>query len=99
MNGVKRAATVDTAKQRRDLADAAAVWRDRHIFIFRLLIQVALLVRPRSGDEGRKEEAAAAAATAARMEIRSRVFCNYPTLLKMIIILLRVWNVFCPQSY
>lgn len=54
MNGVKRAATVDIAKQRRDLADAAAVWRDQHIFIFRLLIQVALLVRPRSGDEGRK---------------------------------------------
>lgn len=25
MNGVKRAATVDTARQRRDLADAAAV--------------------------------------------------------------------------
>lgn len=69
MNGVKRAATVDTARQRWDLADAAAVWQDRHIFIFRLLIQVALLARPRSGDEGRKEEAA----TAARMETRSRV--------------------------
>lgn len=45
-------------------------------------------MRPRSGDEGRKEEATAtaaaapAAAAAARTEIRSRVFCNYPTLLK-----------------
>lgn len=60
-------------------------------------------MRPRSGDEGRKEEAAAAAAAdaaaAARTEIRSRVFCNYPTLLKMIITLLRVWNVFGPQSF
>lgn len=48
-----------------------------------------------SGDEGRKEEAA----TAARTEIRSCVFCNYPTLLKMIITSLRVWNVFGPQSF
>lgn len=68
-------------------------------------------MRPRSGDEGREEKAAAAAAAAtaataaataaaaAKTEIRGRVFCNYPTLLKMIITLLRVWNVFGPHSY
>lgn len=60
MNRVKRGAAVDPARQRWDLARSGAVWGKQRIFIFHLLIQVALLVEPRSGVEGRKEEAAAA---------------------------------------